>query len=336
MSKIKVSVLCTAYNHEKYIEKCLQGIIDQKTNFEFEILINDDHSDDKTADLIRMYESKYPKIIKPIYQTTNQYSKGINIVDDILFPKSKGEYIAFCEGDDYWIDEHKLQRQYEFMENHKSCVMCVGNTIIHDLENKEKDRLFNHWRKSKKLKKEDIFLGWNVHTSTYFIRRDFLKIPDEFKKYWFGDYVRLTYNSSKGDVYYIPEIMSVYNHNNTNGLTNIFENSEIEKRKKLAMLRIEYLNQLNYKEENQLNDIVNRSINKVKLDIKIFENSKIIATSELKKDSISAAKSIYEDIGKKEYLYKKSAIQHIKFFVKYRGYFIYSIWKKGWKKGIFK
>ena len=65
MSKIKVSVLCTAYNHEKYKEKCLQGIIDQKTNFEFEILINDDHSDDKTADLIRMYESKYPKSLNP-------------------------------------------------------------------------------------------------------------------------------------------------------------------------------------------------------------------------------------------------------------------------------
>ena len=334
MSKIKVSVLCTAYNHEKYIEKCLQGIIDQKTNFEFEILINDDHSDDKTADLIRMYESKYPKIIKPVYQTTNQYSKGINIVDDILFPKSKGEYIAFCEGDDYWIDEHKLQRQYEFMENHKSCVMCVGNTIIHDLENKEKDRLFNHWRKSKKLKKEDIFLGWNVHTSTYFIRRNFLRIPDEFKKYWFGDYVRLTYNSSKGDVYYIPDIMSVYNHNNTNGLTNIFENSEIEKRKKLAMLRIEYLKIL---KENFGCDspLIDKRIRLIEYDVFRIERGMDIRASNSIKESIKFARNITRHPCFKEYMLSIGLNKKIKTLIKYRGYYIYPLWIKLWRENKF-
>lgn len=111
-----VSVCCQSYNQEPYIRQCLEGFIIQKTNFLFEVLIHDDASTDKTADIIREYEAKYPDIIKPIYQIENKYSKGISIFREFQYPKAKGKYIAICEGDDYWIDPLKLQNQVDFLE----------------------------------------------------------------------------------------------------------------------------------------------------------------------------------------------------------------------------
>ena len=97
-----VSICCITYNHAPYIRQCLDGFMMQQTNFTFEVLIHDDASTDGTADIIREYESKYPDIIKPIYQTENQYSKGVKVSATFNFPRAKGKYIAMCEGDDYW------------------------------------------------------------------------------------------------------------------------------------------------------------------------------------------------------------------------------------------
>lgn len=119
-----VSVRCTAYNHEKYIRDSIEGFLIQKTNFPFEIVIHDDASTDSTADIIREYEKKYPSIIKPIYETENQYSKYDSTMVDIINKELKGDYIAFCEGDDYWIDENKLQKQVDFLQNNPEYGMC--------------------------------------------------------------------------------------------------------------------------------------------------------------------------------------------------------------------
>ena len=105
---IVVSVYCLAYNHEQYIRDALEGFVRQKTNFRYEVLVHDDASTDNTPAIIREYAQKYPDIIKPIFQTENQYSKGVKILPEIIHPKSSGRYIAFCEGDDYWCDENKL------------------------------------------------------------------------------------------------------------------------------------------------------------------------------------------------------------------------------------
>ena len=115
---IKVSVICLAYNHEKYIRKCLDGFVMQKTNFKFEALVHDDASTDKTAEIIREYEEKYPDIIKPVYQTENQHSKKISIFTTFLAPNARGEYLAWCEGDDCWTDPGKLQKQVDFLDAH--------------------------------------------------------------------------------------------------------------------------------------------------------------------------------------------------------------------------
>jgi len=129
-----VSICCTAYNHERFIRQCLDGFMMQKTDFDFEVLIHDDASTDSTADIIREYEAKYPGIIKSIYQQENQYSKGIPISETYLYPYAKGKYIALCEGDDYWTDPCKLQKQVDFMEANPEFSLCSHRYRIYDEE----------------------------------------------------------------------------------------------------------------------------------------------------------------------------------------------------------
>ena len=124
-----VTILCTAYNHEPYIRKCLEGFVMQKTNFQFEAIVHDDASTDGTATIIREYAEKYPDIIVPIYQTENQYSKKIGIYKTFLYPKAQGKYIAICEGDDYWTDPYKLQKQVDLLEANLDCSFCCGGYI---------------------------------------------------------------------------------------------------------------------------------------------------------------------------------------------------------------
>lgn len=137
-----VSICCLVYNHEPYLRECFDGFLAQKTNFDFEVLIHDDASTDGTVDIIREYESKYPDIIKPIYQTENQYSKGVKVSATFNFPRAKGKYIAMCEGDDYWTDPLKLQKQVDFLESHQDYVMCSHHFITYNQSTKE---LGNDW-----------------------------------------------------------------------------------------------------------------------------------------------------------------------------------------------
>lgn len=131
---IIVSICCITYNHEKFIKDCLEGFLIQRTNFAYEIIINDDASKDKTADIIREYETKYPDLIKPIYQTENQYSKGLGAMNvRFNFPRAQGKYIALCEGDDYWTDPYKLQKQVDFLEANESVMAASTNSSVCDL-----------------------------------------------------------------------------------------------------------------------------------------------------------------------------------------------------------
>lgn len=111
-----VSIKCMVYNHEPYLRQCLEGFVMQKTNFRFEAIVHDDASTDGSAAIIREYAEKYPDIIKPIYETENQYSKRDGSLSRIMNAHMHGKYIAFCEGDDYWTDPLKLQKQVDILE----------------------------------------------------------------------------------------------------------------------------------------------------------------------------------------------------------------------------
>lgn len=128
---MEVSVFCVTYNHERYIRQCLDSIISQKTNFDFELIVHDDASTDGTSAIIKEYSERYPDKIKSISQKDNQYSKGmIDIPSCFMLSEAKGKYIALCEGDDYWCDQEKLQRQYEAMETNPECGMAVHRSYI--------------------------------------------------------------------------------------------------------------------------------------------------------------------------------------------------------------
>lgn len=131
-----VSISCITYNHEAFIADALEGFLIQETNFPFEILIHDDASTDKTADIIREYQVKYPRLIKPIYQTENQYSKRIKVSPTFNYPRAKGRYIAVCEGDDYWVDCRKIQIQSDYLESNSDIVITGHDAIIIDENNK--------------------------------------------------------------------------------------------------------------------------------------------------------------------------------------------------------
>ncbi len=125
-----VSIICATYNHELFIKDTIEGFIKQQTNFSFEIIIHDDASTDNSKLIIKEYESKYPHLFNNIYQIENQFSnKDVSIWADIMFPKAQGKYIALCEGDDYWTDPYKLQKQVDFLEHDKSYVM-----VFHDID----------------------------------------------------------------------------------------------------------------------------------------------------------------------------------------------------------
>ena len=131
---IMVSIRCIAYNQEKFIRDTLEGFVMQKTNFRFEAIVHDDASTDGTANIIREYAAKYPDIIKPIIETENQWSKHDGSLHRIMSDACKGKYIAFCEGDDYWTDPLKLQKQVDILEANKdiSFVHSAFHTIDQD------------------------------------------------------------------------------------------------------------------------------------------------------------------------------------------------------------
>ena len=129
--KRKVSICCITYNHGSYIEKTLEGFLNQDVDFDFEILIHDDASTDKTVEVIKKFEKKYPNLIKPIYSNVNIYSQGESAIKKLLSIAS-GDYIAFCEGDDFWIDDKKLNKQINFLDSNKEYVASYHNVRVVD------------------------------------------------------------------------------------------------------------------------------------------------------------------------------------------------------------
>lgn len=135
-----VSISCITYNHAPFIADCLDSMLMQECNFDFEILIHDDASTDGTSEIIRKYASKYPEIIKPIIQSQNRYGIGeYGLNTRYNFPRAKGKYIAMCDGDDYWTDKLKLQQQFDFLESNPDHVLVSNLRSIVDRAGNEID-----------------------------------------------------------------------------------------------------------------------------------------------------------------------------------------------------
>lgn len=219
---MKVSVYTLVYNHEEYLRNALEGIVTQKTNFDFELFVHDDASTDGSRAIIEEYAAKYPNIVKPIFQTENQYSKGVKIMTAHILPRMTGEYIAVCEGDDYWTDPDKLQLQVDFLDAHPDYVACVHNTTLEDMQTGQQRLMFSH------LEDEDITFeqairkgGGCYHTSSLMYRIEYASNRPEFfkKAIGFGDYPLAIYLSLNGKIRFLNRDMSHYRFGSANSWT---------------------------------------------------------------------------------------------------------------------
>ena len=208
-----VSICCLTYNHEAYIRDALEGFLKQKTDFGFEIVIYDDASTDRTADIIREYAARDPGRIRPMLQTENQYSRGItNPSGAFNFPRARGRYIAMCEGDDYWTDPHKLQRQVEYLESHPGCSLCIHSARILTVDGSRSDRRMRPYRGNKKILPEQIIdksCGYAT-ASMVFPSRLVRNLPSYYTDCPVGDIPLQLLAAAEGYGYYMDRDMSVY------------------------------------------------------------------------------------------------------------------------------
>lgn len=258
MDEVIVSIICNTYNHENYIRKCLEGFIMQKTEFRFEVLIHDDASTDKTQIIIKEYEEKYPHLIKPIYQTENQYSKGVNITKAFQIPRAKGNYFAFCEGDDFWIDPLKLQKQVDVLETHQEIDMCAhaayvfqGNKHINNLCPSITTRV---------LTVADVIYGGGGYlaTASLLYRKSLYEMKYKFREILYLDYSLQILGALRGGIFFIEDYMSVYNFCTPNSWTlrNSNSNKQLEINKKIeSMLTI-----LNRETEYKYSEVIEKRI----------------------------------------------------------------------------
>lgn len=215
MPEIMVSVLCTTYNQVKYIRDTLDGFISQKTNFPFEVIIFDDASNDGTSDIVKEYEKKYPQIIHAIIAKKNTFfhPKRSEMIRGIERRYLRGKYVALCEGDDYWIDCHKLQIQVDYMEKHPECSLYLHNALRMDCMEKTIKPIDPYdGETEKEVSAEELIMFRKGHppTASFIYRKELIECPKLFWEASVGDYTILLYALTQGKVHYNSRIMSIY------------------------------------------------------------------------------------------------------------------------------
>jgi len=212
-----VSISCITYNQAAFICSCFDGFLSQITNFEFEILVHDDASTDGTKQIIEDYTAKYPNLFFPIYQSENQYSKGLRgIMVRFNFPRARGKYIALCEGDDYWIDPYKLQKQVDFLESNPDYGL-VHTSCQHTVKKRQKIHQNPELVSSGSVFKNLLSHDFYISTLTVCVRKDLIlewhKILENemIKREWkMGDYPLWLEGSLHTKFGFIPDITAQY------------------------------------------------------------------------------------------------------------------------------
>lgn len=243
---IIVTIRCMVYNHEPYIRKCLEGFVMQKTNFRFEAIVHDDASIDGSVAIIHEFAEKYPDIIKPIYEKENQYSKHDGSLRRIMDENTHGKYIALCEGDDYWIDPDKLQKQVDFLEANPDYTMCWTDAY-QDTNGVKK--AYNRYSEDCQSLLEDIIeCGGDFIATCSIVVRKYVMIdmPKEAKDYFCGDYPLQMWAAYVGKAFYMKDQTCVYRFMSVGSWSDRFSKETSEQRFK------------HYEEEKRLMDGFNK------------------------------------------------------------------------------
>lgn len=254
-----VSICCLAYNHESFIRLTLDGFVNQRTNFSFEIIVHDDFSTDDTAKIIREYEVNYPDLFRVIRQTKNQYSQGIKPIFNFVFPAARGKYIALCEGDDYWTDPFKLQKQVDFLENNSEYVLSfhpvqiilpTGEIIADNITNVPSYH-------------EDFISlalhGNYIHTPSVIFKNIIRQFPSNINESPVGDYFLYMILAQYGKIKRMDDAMAIYRF----GVG--VHSTKTKAKQKLDLIKTLKLLQQNINHP-QVNEILNLRITKLRLE----------------------------------------------------------------------
>jgi glycosyltransferase involved in cell wall biosynthesis len=236
-----VSINCATYNHENYIGDAIEGFLMQKTNFDFEILIGEDCSTDNTRTVVEKYANQYPEKIRII---TSEHNVGAMENFIRLHQNSKGKYIAVCEGDDYWTDPLKLQKQVDYMEQNPGCTFCFHNgTVVNSNKILTRNRVIPWLKNNKKYyyAKSSIYsagelalLGYIPTASYLYPKKVFDTIPDWIADTMAGDNVIKMISASHGYAYYMDEKMCAYRFGVEGSVTTNWEKENNTKDKQIA------------------------------------------------------------------------------------------------------
>ena len=248
--KVMVSIVTATYNHAPYITQALDSFLRQKTNFLYEIIIHDDASTDGTTEIVRKYAEKYPNIIHPVLQKENQYSKGIDVYDFML-PLIKGKYIAQCEGDDYWCDELKIQKQVDYMEAHPECSFCFCNSYNVDLNSQiigeatpiQESRILSS---REMIAKPEVYLAT---AGTMYRAKDIVEIPKEMRAGEAGDIPLRNFLMLRGNAYGFADRMVCYRVMVPGSCSDRYHQASKHDREKFLKINEDYLKYFLYFDE---------------------------------------------------------------------------------------
>lgn len=210
---MKVSICCLTFNHGDKLVKALEGFLMQKGDLEIEVLIHDDASTDHTPEIIERYRDRYPDIIKPVFQIENQWSQGLKAISATYnFPRAKGKYIAMCEGDDYWTDPYKLQKQVNILEQYPEAVACFTNaTYLNEIEGTQKSYV-TQLEEGFVSERQVIEIGGSIYPSASLVFRsgsfdynEISRIPEIS-----GDELLIYSLVQKGKIYFLDETTCIY------------------------------------------------------------------------------------------------------------------------------
>jgi glycosyltransferase involved in cell wall biosynthesis len=270
-----VSICCLTYNHEPYIRRAIEGFLIQKTNFLFEVIIHDDASTDLTASIIEEYRIKNPDIILPIYQQVNQRSQETKRVVEIVFNYARGKYIALCEGDDYWIDPFKLQKQVDFLEKNENFGLVHGGINAYDEKRKKwRYNLDSNKNNNRNISSAfDLFYliinnEYRIRTPTVLFRKKLLDlIPPNRVNFLLGDIPLWLDLSQLTRFYYFNEVFSVYRHVSNSVTRQINKTKLYRFILSTCEVRLYYCHKYNY----SINTKLKRKYNKALIMYKLYD-----------------------------------------------------------------
>ncbi|MBR6638862.1 MAG: glycosyltransferase [Muribaculaceae bacterium] len=205
--EIKVSVIMVTYNQEKYINEAIRSVVLQKFDYPYEIIIGDDCSTDRTLEYSQKWQAKYPNLIRII-----QRDKNIGIQRNYIdtYNQCRGEYIAICEGDDFWSSKHKLRRQVEYMDTHKNCNICFHRVINYYMANNSKSLSNGKGTKINSDINDLAKSNYITNLSVMYRRNVINKLPEWLTEIASPDYVIHMLHASTGNIHYINKPMAVY------------------------------------------------------------------------------------------------------------------------------